>query len=199
MPQCAYKEGLVPPATDSGGPGKHGGVSTFLVNGFQVGLLADQDGPRITTVHGLYGGEPRVLQVYPHAVWAVQRTGDILASHAEHLGGAEPHVLCHLFGRHHSLWPHRRGTPGALARGIREVPGAQFEALAFEVLVFPVRNCVPSPSCLMEGYPTQPRECVSHARIPDAQDLYTGPRVLWTSGALQEVYQRVCQYSTTLI
>ena len=118
-----YKEGLVPPAMDSGGPGKHGRVSTFLVNGFQVRLLADQDDPGITTVHGLYSGEPRVLRVYPHAVQAVQRTGNISASHAEHLRGAEPHVLCHLLGQHHSLWLHRRGTPG-----IQEVPGVQFEA-----------------------------------------------------------------------
>ena len=84
-PQCAY-EGLVPPVTDSGGPGKHGGVGAFLVDGFQVGLLADQDGPRIATVHGLHSGKPWVLRVYPHAVWAVQCTGDIPASHAEHLG-----------------------------------------------------------------------------------------------------------------
>ena len=42
-------------AMDSGGLGKHGGVSTFLVNGLQIRLLADQDGPRIPTVHGLYG------------------------------------------------------------------------------------------------------------------------------------------------
>ena len=113
-----YEEGLIPPATDSGGPGKHGGVSAFLVNGFQVRLLADKDGPGIATVHGLYGGEPRVLQVYSHAVWAVQHTGKISVSHAEHLRGAELHVLCHLLGQCHSLRPHRRGTPGALARGI---------------------------------------------------------------------------------
>ena len=118
VPQCAYEEGLVPTATDSGGPGKHGGVSTFLIDGFQVRLLADQDGPRIAAVHGLYSGEPWVLQVYPHAIQAVQCTGDISASHAEHLRGAEPHVLCHLLGRCHSLWPHGRGTPGVLARGI---------------------------------------------------------------------------------
>ena len=55
---------------DSGGPGKHGRVGTFLVNGFQVRLLADQDGPRIATVHGLHNGEPWVLRVYPHAVRA---------------------------------------------------------------------------------------------------------------------------------
>ena len=56
VPQCANEEGLVPPASDSGGLGKHGRVSTFLINGFQVKLLANQDGPRIPTVHGLYGG-----------------------------------------------------------------------------------------------------------------------------------------------
>ena len=60
-PQCAYKEGLIPPAMDSGGPRKHGGVSAFLVDGFQVRLLADQDGPGIAAVHGLYGREPQVL------------------------------------------------------------------------------------------------------------------------------------------
>ena len=128
MPQCAYEQGLVPPAMDSGGPRKHGGVSTFLVDGFQVGLLADKDGPGITTVHGLYSGEPQVLQVYLHAIQAVQCTGDLSASHAEHLRGAEPHILCHLLGRCHSLWPHGRGTPGVLAHGIREVPRVRFEA-----------------------------------------------------------------------
>ena len=39
VPQRMYKEGLVPPAPDSGGSGKHGGVSAFLINGFQVRIL----------------------------------------------------------------------------------------------------------------------------------------------------------------
>ena len=116
--------------------------------------MADQDGPRITTVHGLHGGEPWVLQVYLHAVWAVQCAGDIPASHAEHLGGAEPHVLCDLLGQCHSLWPHGGGAPGALVCGVREVLEVQFEAQAFEVLIFPVRDCVLGPSHLMEGHPT---------------------------------------------
>ena len=45
-----YEEGLVPSAMDLGGLGKYGGVGTFLVNGFQIRLLADQHGPRIATV-----------------------------------------------------------------------------------------------------------------------------------------------------
>ena len=97
-PQCTYEERFVPPATDSGGPGEHGGVSAFLINGFQIRLLADQDGPRVTAVHGLHRGEPRVLRVYAHALWAVQCTSDVSASHAEHLRGVEPHVLHHLLG-----------------------------------------------------------------------------------------------------
>ena len=80
MTQCTYEEGLVPPAMDSGGPGKHGGVSPFLIDGFQVRLLADKDVPGITTVHRLYSGEPWVLQVYLHTVQAVQCTGDLSAS-----------------------------------------------------------------------------------------------------------------------
>ena len=54
VPQCTYKEGLIPFALHSGDLGKHGAVSTFLINGFQVRLLANQDGPGITTIHGLY-------------------------------------------------------------------------------------------------------------------------------------------------
>ena len=42
-------------------PWKAWGIGAFFVNGFQVRLLADQDGPRIATVHGLHGGEPCVL------------------------------------------------------------------------------------------------------------------------------------------
>ena len=41
MPQRTDKEGFVPFAPHPGGIGKHGGVGTFLVNGFEVGLLAD--------------------------------------------------------------------------------------------------------------------------------------------------------------
>ena len=51
----------------------------------------------------------------------------------------------------------------------------------------------------MEGHPTQPGECVGHTGIPDARDLYAGPRVLWTSGTLQEVFQGVCQYCMPLV
>ena len=56
MPQCADEEGFVPFAPHSGGIGKHGGVSTFLIYGFQVRLLANQDGSRITTIHSLHNG-----------------------------------------------------------------------------------------------------------------------------------------------
>ena len=128
VPQCTYKERFVPPATDSGGPGEHGGVSAFLIDGFQIRLLADQDGPGITAVHSLHRGEPWVLRVYTHALRAVQCTSNISASHAEHLRGVEPHVLHHLLGQRDSLWPHRRGTPRMVACGIQEVPQVQFEA-----------------------------------------------------------------------
>ena len=45
MPQHADKEGFVPFAPCSGGIGKHGGVGTFLINGFQVRLLAIKMAP----------------------------------------------------------------------------------------------------------------------------------------------------------
>ena len=67
------------------------------------------------------------------------------------------------------------------------------------MLIFPVRNRVPSPSRLVEGHPTQLGECACRAGIPNARDLYAGPRILWTSGALQEVYQGVCQYCVPLV
>ena len=56
VPQHMYKEGLIPPVPDSGGLGKHGGVDTFLIHGFQVRLLANLDGPGFATVHNLHGG-----------------------------------------------------------------------------------------------------------------------------------------------
>ena len=49
------------------------------------------------------------------------------------------------------------------------------------MLIFPVRNPVSSPSHLTEGHPTQSGECAGCAGIPDAQDLYAGPCILWTS------------------
>ena len=57
----AHMKRFVLPAMDSGGPGEHGGVGAFLIDGFQIRLLADQDGPRITAVHNLHHGEPQVL------------------------------------------------------------------------------------------------------------------------------------------
>ena len=44
MSQCADEEGFLPSAQHPRGVGKHGGVSTFLVNGFQARLLANKDG-----------------------------------------------------------------------------------------------------------------------------------------------------------
>ena len=85
------------------------------------------------------------------------------------------------------------------AHGVREVPGVQFEAQTFEVLILPVGNRVPGPSCLAEGHPAKLGECVGHAGIPDARDLYAGPCILQTSRALQEVYQGVCQHSVPLV
>ena len=79
------------------------GSAHFSSMDFKSGFLADQDGPGITAVHSLHHGEPQVLRVYTHALWAVQRTGDVLASHAEHLRGVEPHVLHNLLGRRDSL------------------------------------------------------------------------------------------------
>ena len=51
----------------------------------------------------------------------------------------------------------------------------------------------------MQGHPTQLGECVGRAEIPNTRDLYAGPCILWTSGALQEVYQGVCQYCVPLV
>ena len=45
-----------PFAPHSGGIGKHGRVGAFLINGFQVRLLANKDGSQVTAIHSLYGG-----------------------------------------------------------------------------------------------------------------------------------------------
>ena len=57
MPQHVEEEGFIPFAPHSGGVVKHGGVSTFLINGFQKErLLVNQDGSRVAAIHGLHGG-----------------------------------------------------------------------------------------------------------------------------------------------
>ena len=38
VPQCMYEERFIPTATDSGGPGEHGGVGAFLIDGFKSGF-----------------------------------------------------------------------------------------------------------------------------------------------------------------
>ena len=38
------------------------------------------------------------LRVYSYALWALQCSYNFSASHAEHLGGTELDILCHLFG-----------------------------------------------------------------------------------------------------
>ena len=50
------KKDSYPLPSHPGGAGKHGRVSTFLVNGFQVRLLADQNGTRIAAIHCLHSG-----------------------------------------------------------------------------------------------------------------------------------------------
>ena len=65
------EEGFIPFAPHSGGIEKHGGVSAFLLNGFQVRLLANQDGFQIAAIHGFHGGQPQVLRVHPHAIRVV--------------------------------------------------------------------------------------------------------------------------------
>ena len=67
------------------------------------------------------------------------------------------------------------------------------------MLVLPVRNSVPRTSRIVEGHPAQPGKCAGHAGIPNARDLHAGLHILWTSRALQEVHQGVCQYCTPLV
>ena len=46
----------LPFAPHSGDAGKHGRVSTFLINGFQVRLLANQDYTGVAAIHSLHSG-----------------------------------------------------------------------------------------------------------------------------------------------
>ena len=59
------------------------------------------------------------LGFYPHAIWVVQYTCDVPASHTEHPGGAEPHILCDLPGQCQSLVTQRRSTWSACAWCLR--------------------------------------------------------------------------------
>ena len=196
MPQCAYEEGLVPPATDSGGPEKHGGVSAFLVDGFQVRLLADKDGlgsqQYMAFMVGNLGfyeftcmlfGLCNALATFQHLMqntlgelnltYCVIYLDDVIVfgrMEEEHLECL--HVVFEWFREFNlKLKPSK----------------CSFFQLEIVYLAHHVshRGILPSWGNVW-----------AHAGIPDAQDLYAGPCILWTSGALQKVYQGICQYCT---
>ena len=61
--QHVDEEGFVPSALYPRGIGKHGRVSTFLVNGFQVRLLANKDGsPESQQYMAFMVGNPRFYE-----------------------------------------------------------------------------------------------------------------------------------------
>ena len=47
--------------------------------------------------------------------WALQCSHSFQMPHAEHFGGIEPDILCHLPRQCHSIWTFGGGTPGASA------------------------------------------------------------------------------------
>ena len=82
---------------------------------------------------------------------------------------------------------------------VQEVPGIQPEAQAFQMLIFPVGNCLPGSPCLTTRHPAKPRQRVSHGGIPNARDLHAGLCILWIGGTLLEVYQGICQHNAPLV
>ena len=83
---------------DTGSTGKYGECCTFFNDGFQERVLASLDGTRVPTVYCLHGGKSGVLQVHSYALRALQGPRNFPMPHAEHLGGIEPNLLCHLVG-----------------------------------------------------------------------------------------------------
>ena len=83
--------------------------------------------------------------------------------------------------------------------GVRETLGIQPEAQAFKVLMFPVVNHLLGSPRLTMGHPAEPQQCANCRGVPDARDLHTGLRILWTRGTLPEVYQGFHQHNMTLV
>ena len=76
--QCLHKEGFLPVAEDPRGTLKFGWCRPFLIPQPEVWILADQDEQVVKAVHCIYCQQPGILQVWLHALWAVQCTSHIL-------------------------------------------------------------------------------------------------------------------------
>ena len=63
----------------------------------------------------------------------VQCSSNVPASHAELLGGAEPHIHPDILGRHDHLLQDRGGTPGVPLRRVGAIDGARFEIEAVQM------------------------------------------------------------------
>ena len=84
------------------------GAAHFSTMDFQSGILAGQDGPRITAVHSIYIWQSVFLHIYLNAIWTLQHACNLPAFNAKCTGGTQPHILCDLLRQHFLLWAHGR-------------------------------------------------------------------------------------------
>ena len=71
MTEQPNDKGLVPHAKDGRYNGNHGGSQDILNDGFEVGLLASEDGRRVSALYSFYGQEFRGVQISTNAVRVV--------------------------------------------------------------------------------------------------------------------------------
>ena len=64
-------KGLVPHAKDGRHDGNHGGSQDILDDGFEVRLLASEDGRRVSALYSFYGREFRGVRISMNAVRVV--------------------------------------------------------------------------------------------------------------------------------
>ena len=83
LPECTYKKGLLPPAKNSGGAGESSRCWTFFLPRPQIGVLANKNGGGIKAIYCLHSRQFEVLQIWPHALWAVQCTSYISEADAK--------------------------------------------------------------------------------------------------------------------
>ena len=172
-------------------------VGHFSCLDLKSGLRADRDGWTFKAVYCIYCGQPWFLQVWQHALWAVQCASHISEVNAELPQGAESKILPHLpwwyiiflqMAEEHLHHLH------IVFDTFRE----------YSLKLKPskcnfVRNEITYPAhwdLKDEGLPQQP-ELGSKCRMHPTTDLHGDTCFSWPGGPLHEVHQRLHTYYTT--
>ena len=147
------EEGFVPSALHPRGVGKHGRVSTFLINGFQIRLLVNKMAPELQQYTAFMVGNLGFYE-FTHMPFGLCNAPVTFQCLMQNTLRELNLTYCVIYLDDVIIFG--RMEEEHLEHLCMEFPGIQPEARAFKVLIFPARNCLPGSPCLVMGHPAKP-------------------------------------------